>query len=190
VILELAVGAALVTAGSAVARVLWSRRGRARRVAPPPQPAPAKKRGAGLYPGDVLMLAGAEHALDRATELDDGGLLRVLETIGAQPRYVVQLDALGEHLVLAEPYAELPEGRVADVVPLGVRALQLVRRGEALAQPVLDDHEPLVRGRCRFTVLADRGGKHLVVLEPEAGPRLCLVGDVLDRRLLDVLPGG
>ncbi len=192
-ILELAVGAALITAGSALGRVLWSRRGRARRAASAEAKTPKippKTRGAGLHPGDVLMLSGAEHALDRASELDDGGLLRILETIDAKPRYVVQLDALGERLVVAEPYEGLPEGRVADVVPLGVRSLQLVRRGEAVAARVLDDHEGIITGRCRFIVLADRAGKHLVVLEPEGAPRLCLVGDLVDRRLADILPGG
>lgn len=135
------------------------------------------------------MVAGSELALDRASELDDGGVLRVLETIAAEPRYLVQLDPAAERVVLAAPYAELPEGRVADVVVLEGRTLTLARRGEAAARPVAADRDGLLSGRVRFTILADRGGRHLVVLEPDSAPRLVLAGDLLDRRLIDVLPG-
>ena len=192
-ILELAVGAAILGAGSAIARALWTRRAATAAKAlppPPPPPSPPRPRGPGLHPGDVLMHDGLEHALERASELEDGTLVRVLEVISTPPRFVVQLDHAGERILLATSYDELPEGRVADVVALGVRSLQLVRRGEAAARPVLDDHGVLFTGRCRFTVLADRAGRHLVVVEPEGGARLCLVGDLVDRRRIDVLPGG
>lgn len=188
-IVELAIGAALIGASSAIARTIWARRNTAAaaRRAPAPGPQP---RGAGLHPGDVLMLAGAELALERASELEDGTLVRVLSAIASEPRFVVQLDAAGERLVLATPYPSLPEGRVADEVAVGGRSLSLVRRGEAVARRVLDEHEAVFTGRCRFAILADRAGKHLVVIEPEGGERLCLLGDLADRRLVDVLPGG
>ncbi len=189
-ILELALGAAIVGAGGALARFVLARRAAsAAKALPPLKPAP-RPRGPGLHPGDVLMQDGVEHALERASELEDGTLVRVLEVIATSPRFVVQLDMLGEQLVIATPYVELPQGRVADVVAIGARSLQLVRRGEASARTVLDDHEALFSGRCRFTVLSDRGGKHLIVVEPEGGSRLCLVGDLVDRRRIDVLPGG
>ncbi|MBN8614136.1 MAG: hypothetical protein J0L92_26295, partial [Deltaproteobacteria bacterium] len=162
----------------------------AKALPPPPPPSSPRPRGPGLHPGDVLMHDGLEHALERASELEDGTLVRVLEVIATPPRFVVQLDHAGERILLATSYDELPEGRVADVVALGVRSLQLVRRGEASARPVLDDHGVLFTGRCRFTVLADRAGRHLVVVEPEGAARLCLVGDLVDRRRIDVLPGG
>jgi hypothetical protein len=190
VILELALGAAIVGAGSAIARLLYQRRAAAARPLPPPVSDRPARRGPGLHPGDVLMHDGVEHALERASELDDGTLVRVLQVIATSPRFVVQLDALGDRLVVATPYEALPEGRVADVVAIGVRSLSLVRRGEASARAVLDGHEGLFTGRCRFVVLADRGGKHLVVIEPEGGARLSLVGDLVDRRRIDVLPGG
>jgi hypothetical protein len=189
VIVELAIGAALIGASSAIARTIWARRNAAaatRRAATPPPP---RARGPGLYPGDVLMLAGSELALERASEIEDGTLVRVLEAISREPRFVVQLDAVGDRLVIATPYPRLPEGRVADVVAVESRSLTLVRRGEAVARPVLDDREPLFSGRCRFTVLADRAGKHLIVIEPDGGERLCLLGDLADRRLIDLLPG-
>lgn len=188
-IVELAIGAAVLSAGGAVARWLWRRRA-APAALPAPKPVAPKARGPGLHPGDVLMHDGVEHALERAAELEDGALVRVLEVIATSPRFVVQLDTLGERLVIATPYDELPQGRVADVVAIGVRSLQLVRRGEAAARTVLDDHALLFAGRCRFTILADRAGKHLIVVEPEGGQRLCLVGDLVDRRRIDVLPGG
>lgn len=188
-IVELALGAALIGAGGAIARTIWARRNAAAaaRRAPPEAPRP---RGPGLHPGDVLMLAGSELALERASELEDGVLVRVLEAISREPRFVVQLDAAGERLVIAAPYARLPEGRVADVVAIESRSLSLVCRGEAVARPVLADREPLFSGRCRFTVLADRAGRHLVVVEPDGAERLCLLGDLADRRLIDLLPGG
>lgn len=136
------------------------------------------------------MLAGGELALERGSELEDGSVVRVLQAITAEPTFVVQLDALGERLVIATPYPSLPEGRVADEVAIGTRSLSLVRRGEAVARPVLDDREGVFTGRCRFTILADRAGKHLIVIEPEAGARLCLLGELADRRLIDLLPGG
>ncbi len=188
-ILEIAIGVAALATSSLVTRALWARRAARARAAHPPPPARII-RGPGLHPGDVVMISGGELALERASELDDGGLLRVLETIAAEPRYVVQLDPAGERLVLARPYRDLPEGRVADVVELEGRMLTLARRGEAAARPVLPDREGLLTGRVRFTILADRGGRHLVVLEQEPGTRLVLTGDLLDRRLIDVLPGG
>lgn len=184
-IVELAIGAAVVGAGAALARYVVRRRAVARAVTPTPAP---KSRGAGLQPGDVLLHGRAEHALDRASELEDGTLLRVLEVIATSPRFVVQLDTQGERLVLAEPYDALPEGRVADAVALGTRSLRLERRGRAAARPVVEGHDGLFSGPCSFTVLADRAGRHLVVIEPEGAPRLCLLGDLLDRRLVDLLP--
>ena len=190
--IEILLGAALVGASSAISRAVWLRRAarmakaNAAAAAEPPR---GRSRSPGLHPGDVLMLAGSEVALERASELDDGGILRVLESIAAEPRYVIQLDVVGDRLVLAVPYTGLSEGRVADVVEVGGRPLTLLRRGEAAAHPVDADRDGLWSGRVRFAVLADRGGKHLVVLDPEGGPRIALAGDLLDRRLVDVLPG-
>lgn len=186
-IVEIALGVTVLAASSLATRAWWARRSARERAAERPAHAPV--RGPGLHPGDVVMIAGSELALDRSSELDDGGVLRVLETIAAEPRYLVQLDPAAERVVLATPYAELPEGRVADVVVLEGRTLTLARRGEAAARPVSADREGLLTGRVRFTVLADRGGRHLVVLEPDSAPRLVLTGDLLDRRLIDVLPG-
>jgi len=189
-IIEITIGVAALAASSLVTRALWARRAaRARATAEAPPAAPIV-RGPGLHPGDVVMISGGELALERASELDDGGILRVLETIAAEPRYLVQLDPAGERIVLAKPYLDLPEGRVADVVEIEGRVLTLARRGEATSRPVLPDREGLLAGRVRFTVLADRGGRHLVVLDQEPGTRLALTGDLLDRRLIDVLPGG
>jgi hypothetical protein len=190
VIVELALGAALLGASSAIARALWTRRNATAAARRAPEPTTPRPRGPGLHPGDVLMLAGSELALERASEIEDGSVVRVLEAISQDPRFVVQLDAVGDRLVIATPYPRLPEGRVADVVAVESRSLSLVRRGEAVARPVLEGREPLFSGRCRFTVLADRAGKHLVVIEPEGGERLCLLGDLADRRLIDLLPGG
>jgi hypothetical protein len=198
VLIEVAVGVAAAAAAAAVARGLWARRARTPAPGTPVVEAPnaSAARGPGLAPGDVLTGLGQEQVLEMGSELDDGGLvLRVLDVLSARRQHVLQLDVAGEALVLAEPTEAVPAGRVADTVELEGRILGLVRRGRATARPIRSDRPPSawpsgapLTGEVAYVILADRGGRHLVVLE--AGTeRLALRGDRLDRRQLDILPG-
>ncbi len=189
-IIELAAGAALLAAASALTRFAWARQARNARERAPEQPATPPPRGLGLFPGDVVVVVGEEHVLERAAELDEGGLvLRVFEVIASPLRYLVQLDLEGESLLLARPSAAISDGRVADVVEHDGRSLSLIRRGQALARAVGPGSEALLNGRVGYVVLGDRAGRRLVVLEPEGQPRLVLLGDLIDRRMVDLLPG-
>ncbi len=179
-------GAAALGLSAIAARWGWKRR--ARGSAQAEQAAARSPRPAGLAPGDVLSYDGVDLVLERGSELVDGARIRVLVALSVEPRYAVQLDDAGERVVLASPYDALPMGRVADVVEVGARSLSLVCRGDAAAADVVVDRG-LLRGRVRFTMLADRAGRHLVVLEPDEGERLALLGDLVDPRRLDVLPG-
>lgn len=184
-----AIAAGLTGAGVGYGVMRLRARSRARAQAAPAPSPPARTRSAGLSPGDVVAYEGEDWVLERGSELVDGAFLRVFEALSAEPRYVLQLDAEAERLVLARPYAELPEGRVADLVTVGVRSLELVARGAAEARDVAEALG-LVSGRCAFTILADRAGRTLVVIEPASGARLALLGDRLDPRRVDVLLGG
>jgi hypothetical protein len=140
---------------------------------------------------------GREHVLEAGSELDDGGLvLRALDVLAVRRQSVLQLDAAGEVLVLAEPTEDVPQGRVADSIAQDGRILSLVRRGRAMARAILPDRPPAawpsgapLTGPVEYVVLADRAGRHLVVLQA-GDERLALRGDRLDRRQLDILPGG
>jgi hypothetical protein len=189
VIVELAIAAGVASVASALAARAWMSRRRPAAPSPAPPPATAA-RGPGLYPGDVLSMSGEEAVLEQGSELDDGGfVLRIFELISVRPRFLVQLDLAGEALVIAEPTGAVPEGRVADAVELEGRTLGLVRRGKANARAVVAGSPTPWSGELAYVVLGDRGGRRLVVLDAPGQPRLALSGDLLDRRMVDLLPG-
>lgn len=196
-IVEVAAAVALLTAGSIGAKLWWTRR-RATSIAHQSTPARASASGSsrrGLVPGDVVSIHGEDHVLERASELGSG--MRIFETLGARPRFLVQLDEHATKLVLADRYDGLPEGRVADEVSVGGRTLRLLRREQTSAQAVHSERPASLTGPVECVLLADRAGRYLVVVEPSPntdtamprGYRLVLLGDVLDPRQVELLPG-
>lgn len=194
-IVELAIGAAAVVVASAIARAVAVRRaereaeaGRKRELA-----ARAAEPRRGLRVGDVLLYVGDELWLAGALELDEEGtriwLFRAPEN--ARVGWVVQLDERGDELALALESAEIPEGPVPDRLPLGGRLLSLRRRGRAKVRARGEQVPKVGAGSAaRFVVLEDAGGRMAVVVDLEGAGRVALVGDRVERALIDVLPGG
>lgn len=152
--------------------------------------APTEPRG--LKSGDVLLVLGEELALGGTLALDDGGfVLRMLPTIGrASARWVVQLDPEAQRLALVSESTEIGEGRVPDSLPIGGRTLVLERRGVARVRAQGDDVPKIDGARAPYVILGERGGRTAIVLEPEGHPRLALLGEQVDRRTVELLPGG
>ena len=192
-IIEIAVGAAAVVVASAVARVVVQRRTareaeHARRLE---AAAAASDPRRGLEVGDVLLHIGDELWLAGRLELDEEGTPLILFRAPESPRagWVAQLDGDARELALLVESTEVPEGQVPDRLPLGGRILSLHRRGSARVRAE-GEHLPAHAPRARFTILADAGGRLAVVVDFEGAPRLTLVGDRVERALIDVLPGG
>jgi hypothetical protein len=192
VILELVLGAAAIAAATAVARVVLERRAqreeeRLRKVA---SAAAATDPRRGLRVGDVLLHVGDELWLAGLVELDEEGTRIRLFRVPASPRasWVAQLDDEARELALLSESPDIPDGSVPDRLPLGGRLLSLRKRGRAKAR---GDGEsiPAIGAAARFTILGDAGGRIVIVVDFEGAPRLALVGDRVERALVDVLPG-
>lgn len=200
--IELAIGAGLVTAGVLLARAVRRRRDDADLV-PGPDPRPDRswdddtsgsERSLGV--GDVLLYATDELWLAGAIELDEEELVcRLYRTPGgarsataADVTWVVQLDGLSRELAIMSETETVPSGRVPDELPVGGLRLSLRRRGQASVRTV-GEHLPPVRPRAEYTILAGTGGRTLVVLDFHGGDRLALVGERVGWEMLDVLPG-
>ncbi len=193
-ILEMALASAAVVVATALARAVTLRQ--ARRVSA------RERRDAdalasletprALRVGDVLLHVGDSLWLAGSISLDEEGtplvLFRAPETQRAG--WVAQLDAEAQELALLAESTEVPDGFVPDRLPIGGRLLSLRRRGRATVK-VHGEHLPAVGPTARFTVLGDAGGRLAVVVDFEGNvPRLVLVGDRVERALIDVLPGG
>lgn len=151
-----------------------------------------KKAPRGLKDGDVLLVVGEELALGSTLEIDEAGfVLRGLRTIGrASASWVVHLDAEARDIVLANETDELGEGRVADSVLVGGRTLTLKKRGRGRLRTSGPD-VPAADGRsAAYVVLSERGGKSVIAIDIDGLPRIALVGELVDRRTVDLLPGG
>jgi hypothetical protein len=151
-----------------------------------------KKSPRGLKDGDVLLVVGEELALGSTLEIDEAGFaLRGLRTIGrASASWVVHLDADAREIVLANETLELGEGRVADVLMLEGRTLTLRTRGRGRVRAAGPD-VPAASGKgAAYVVLTERGGKVAIAIDIDGLPRIALVGELVDRRTVDLLPGG
>jgi hypothetical protein len=151
-----------------------------------------KKVQRGLKDGDVLLVVGEELALGSTLEIDEAGLvLRGLRTIGrASASWVLHLDPDAQDIVLANETAELGEGRVPDALLIGGRTLTLKRRGRGRVRASGPD-VPAADGKsAAYVVLAERGGKVAIAIDVDGLPRIALVGELVDRRTVDLLPGG
>jgi hypothetical protein len=212
-IVELLVGAGLVLAGAAAARVMLRRREDANGadeddhkkpdVKPDPKKPAAIKPGKkpkkpvrsdgprGLIVGDVLLHADTELWLAGMIELDEEGFVaRLFPTPGGvRAEWVAQLDEDAQEIAALAPTDEVPAGPVPESLPIGGRRLTLERRGQATVR-VDGEHLPRTTARASYVVLSDAGGRVLVVVDFDKAPRLALVGDRIERHMLDLLPGG
>lgn len=189
--IELALGAALMVAASALARAVMQNR--LERELAAKERAEALERAMdphrGFRVGDVLLHLGESFWLSGAIELDEEGrrftLFRSPEN--AEVSWILELDG-GREVALLSECTEIPEGSVPAQLRLGGRLLSLERRGRALAR-WQGEHLPKLTPKTMFTLLSEPGGKTALVLDFEKGARLALFGDRKDRALLDLLPG-
>ena len=102
----------------------------------------------------------------------------------------MHLDPDAKEIVLANETTELGDGRVPDALMLGGRTLSLRKRGRGRVTASGSD-VPAVSGRnAAYVILAERGGKVAIAIDVEGSPRIALTGELVDRRTVDVLPGG
>jgi len=186
-ILEIAVASVLVAGGAGFLRAWRARRSRATEVKRLVTREAKKVRGAGLWPGDVVQVFHEDFALEACTEITDGGFFaRVFEVV-ADERCIVQLDTLGEQLVIAKP-TEILEGRVPDMIDTGGRILTLQRRGASMNAIERRGVDPESIGKVDYVLLGDKGGQRLIVLDRQ-GSRIALSGELLHLGSVSILPG-
>lgn len=155
---------------------------------------PVRNGPRGLKVGDVLLLGNDELWLAGMIELQEEGefIARVFHAPGAVHPWVVQLDDEGRELLLGDQDRErkIPVGRVPDELPYqGLRVI-LRRRGKAQIT-TRGEHLPPTRPTADFAILRGRASPGAVmVVDFEAGERLGLIGEVVDRAMIELLPGG
>ncbi|MCB9595578.1 MAG: hypothetical protein H6719_22850 [Sandaracinaceae bacterium] len=210
-IIEMLIGAGIVAAGAAVTRIIVRRRAANAKPEDDAKPssgekekkpkkqrrkdeakaAPLREGPRGLRVGDVLLYADSELWLAGCLELDEEGFVaRVFVCPGGErAEYVVQLDSDANDLVMAASTDEVPDGVVPESLPIGGRRLRLESRGVADVRRE-GEHLPRSTERANYAILADVGGRTLLVVDFVKGRRLALVGDRVGRHMLDLLPGG
>ena len=192
-ILEIALASAVVVAASAIARAVVTERARRDAVVSKrASVAAAIEARRGLRVGDVLLHVGDELWLAGAIELDEEGSSIVLFRTPENTRaaWVAQLDEDARELALLAESTDIPEGRVPDRLPVGGRVLSLQRRGRARVT-TRGEHVPEAAASAGFTILADAGGRTAIIVDFDGTTaRIALVGDRVERALIDVLPGG
>lgn len=210
--IELIVGAGLVTLGVVAVRAIQKQRrrddddrsadGRAADAEgttdessgdaiPEPAPATRPRNPRGLRVDDVLLYADDELWLAGEIHLDEEGFAISLFRTPGSPRsaWVAQLDPEAREVGLLSETDDVPGGVIPTELPIGGLRLTLRRRGQA---DVRTDGEqlPLVTERARYAILSGPGGRMAVVVDFEGGDRLALAGERLGREMLDLLPGG
>jgi hypothetical protein len=175
----------------------------------PSESKPHRSGPRGLRVGDVLLYADTELWLAGSFELDEEGLVaRVFRAPGNdRAPWVIQLDPDAQKIVLARDCGdEVPGGRVPAELPIGGMRLSLERRGHAkvTVEGELDAHDSKTGGaktgdaktldaktvRAEYVRMTGPGGRELLVVDFEGGPRLALAGERTGRELFDFLPGG
>ena len=185
-LIELAVGMAAAVVVSALARAVVQRRQRL--VALPP-PEPPKQDDRALEVGDVLLYLDESLWLAGVLELDEGADPLRLFTTPESQRASWVCDVVGERgLLFLRESSDLPDGPMPERLPLEGRILRLAQRGRGVVR-ARGEHLPESRDRASYTLLADVGGRVALVVDFEDGPRLALVGDRIERRLVERLPG-
>lgn len=194
-IVELLIGAGLVLAGAAAARVVLRTREPDHderddeKKDEKDEPEQAGPRG--LRVGDVLLYADTELWLAGMIELDEEGFVARLFSSpgGVSADWVAQLDDTATDLATLSATDDVPAGPVPESLPIGGRRLTLERRGHAVVKTE-GEHLPRTTGKARYCLLSDAGGRVLVVLDFEKAPRLALSGDRVAPHMIDLLPGG
>lgn len=152
---------------------------------------PARSGPRGLRVGDVLLYADAELWLAGCFELDEEGLVaRVFRAPGNdRAPWVIQLDPDAQKIVLARECGdEIPAGRVPAELPVAGMRLSLERRGHA--EVIVEGELEAKPARGEFVRLTGPGGRELLVVDFEGGERIALFGERTGRELFDFLPGG
>lgn len=190
--IEILVGAGLVLAGAAAARVLL--RTRETSTVVPSEPdgrAPIAAGPRGLLVGDVLLLDDTELWLAGMVELDEEGFVARLfpSPGGVHADWVAQLDENANDLAALRATLEVPEGAVPESLPIEGRRLTLERRGHAMIRTG-GEHLPRTNKKGAYHLLSDAGGRVLVVVDFDQAPRIALHGERLERHRVDLLPGG
>lgn len=192
--IEILVGAGLVLAGAATARVLLRSREVDTETAPPAEAdrsAPVVAGPRGLLVGDVLLLDDTELWLAGMVELDEEGFVARLfpSPGGVHADWVAQLDEDANDLATLSTTHEVPDGAVPESLPIAGRRLTLERRGHAVVRTD-GEHLPRTNKRGAYHLLSDAGGRVLVVVDFDKAPRIALHGERLERHRVDLLPGG
>lgn len=210
--IELIVGAGLVTLGVVAVRAIQKQRRRDGEDRGPdgsdmeaepatgdgsgdaiPEPARATrpKNPRGLRVDDVLLYADDELWLAGEIHLDEEGFAISLFRTPGSARYTwaAQLDPEAREVGILSETEEVPGGVVPTELPIGGLRLTLRRRGQA---DVRTDGEqlPPTTDRARYAILSGPGGRMAVVVDFEGGDRLALAGERLGREMLELLPGG
>lgn len=190
-IVELAVGAGAVVLSMGALR-LYLRRLAERRREDGADAAGARTEGgpeSTLCTGDVLLRGDEELWLAGALHLagDVHADLFVAPVAGAE-RWVAELHLpAGRELVLAQPTAALPAGRIPDELRHEGLVLGLRARGRVRVR-VEGEHLPPVTEQAELAVLSGSGGHYVVAVDFHAGDRLTLAGERVDPSELDHLP--
>lgn len=191
----LVLGAALVMAGVAAARMVARRREIELEDEEDEAERKATPSARGLRVGDVLLWGTDELWLAGMIELREEGLVaRLFPTPGGDCEWLAHLDDEGKELLALGPTENVPDGVVPESLPFDGRRLKLVRRGHADVRRE-GEHLPRVTQEADYVLMADSGGRHLVVVDfrdAKGGlaSRLALLGDRIPPHQVELLPGG
>ncbi len=193
-IIELLLGAGLVLAGAATARVMSRRRDASEddeKDEPSREADTAIDEPRGLRVGDVLLYADTELWLAGMLALDEEGFVaRIFPTPGGTTSdWLAQLDEHASDVATLRATDDVPGGAIPESLPIGGRRVSLERRGHAVV-PAAGEHLPHTTPKASYCILSDAGGRVLIVLDFDKAPRLALVGDRVSRAMIDLLPGG
>lgn len=187
--------AAGVAASAGAVGALRAARARATRVVKKPADtltaALAPRGPRGLRERDVVTHGREEVLLEGGMELEESGIVvRAFRALGiARVEWVLQLDADARDVVFGRACVEVPAGAIPEALVIDGRTVRVRRRGVAAVRPT--GRGPASFTRTTFAILDERGGRVLVVLDPQpSGERIAIVGERLDSRTFDVLPGG
>ncbi len=210
-IVEVAIGSALVALGVVALRALRRRREELEdeaakaaeeagaveeEVRKPPKPSrkaasPRRSGPRGLQIGDVLLYAESEYWLAGEIYLDEEGFAAcVFPTPGAaRASFVAQLDEEASDVAFLQETSEVPGGSVPTELPIGGVRLRVKRRGQARVRTA-GEHLPRTSPKGEYVLMTGPGDRVLLIVDFDGEDRLSLVGDRISKGMYDLLPGG